>query len=216
MDYREQINLVASLLENALQLTAPGYNKDAPEEQLQQTLEGKAVEVDAMTALNMISVLNNVAEGLEYYGAEKMLIANYQEHLEKLIKLKDGIKSAGNKDKAYRSAAREMGWTQGGKTPDNDLLIEYLALIGVACAEDGSSSPELAKLLSAIGKGPSEQILDKEEAITFLTEKKQIASWDATYQRLKRAAKNRKNFLQSQKKDFSHLINILPTYIDNF
>lgn len=213
MKLKEQIDAVIEVLERQYQKAeTPYYDENTPYEQLQEKLAGKVIEIDAMLVVYIRDVLQQIANIAQNYETNEEAVRDY---LKIDLEIRDEIKAEPNKAKAYQRAAKKKGWTHGKRTPDYNLLSEYLILTGVLCFRDGSRPTNIEEILNAILWYDNKylkkiQPMDKKEAIQILTEKHQIQSYDATYQRLKKAKKKWINNLKKENKDFSHLINVLP------
>jgi len=193
---QDQVSLAAELLKNLLRLNGLEYEQIIADEQIEAALKNAVLEIKSMTLVDLIFTLQyafvELASNSKTLALNNKLLGRNLEYLEKDVAIGEMVRSEPDKDKAYRLAARKKGWTQGKRTPDHNLLQEYLDLIG--------------RDRLPVERTPK----GKQEAIEFLTKKHHIQSIDATYQRLKRAQKKEKSVKKERNKDFSHLINILP------
>lgn len=202
----EKINQLIESLEKALSnAEGPEYRESMTDKEVDELLKARTIKIDALTAVEIIEVLKKLP-------FEKKLLRGCIDRIDTVNRVGNIVEEATGRDKqnAYRQAAVNLGWTDGKKKSDEKLLAEYLDLIGVVHLY----TEEKGDFLEFVKADPPEP-MGKEEAIEHLHKKHNIKSYEATYQRLKRAKKHEKKLLKLENKDFSHLINILPTYIDN-
>jgi hypothetical protein len=206
-EHDQEIETVLQVLESALPERAMEAFQDESltTEQLREVLEAMPCQVDALTLIRTIQVLNELPD---LYKSDEAL----ERLLQKIHRVGSGVRASKNKDQAYRDAATQMNWraTDGGRKPSpeqDQILDEYLDLIGVAHLYSGNG---LKDWFDSISKNPPEP-MEKLQAIEFLA-KKYNKLPTTVYKAIQRAKKKRKNLLKSEKIDFTYLNNTLPTY----
>ena len=158
--------------------------------------------IDADTVLDVLEILDDLPFHFK-------LLEATTNRCEQINQIGADVRCTKNKPKAYREAAKTLEWSMDHRGIENEAMFaDYLDLIGAALSGRRPIEEEM-KILES--DAPIPALMEKADAIEFLTKKYQIQSFDATYQRLKRTKKNKIKILKSENKDYSYLINILPS-----
>jgi len=124
-----------------------------------------------------------------------------------LNQIRDEVLSSENKRQAYQTAANKLNWNIDKRKIKRDQIFrEYLHLTGVVMMAGHVMRDHSKQIEDIILKdGPLPKLMGRKEAIDFLTEKNQIKSWSATFQKLDEARRSLISELKAKNYDYSFL-----------